>query len=96
MIEESGYRTVKLVMEPPLGELLEERYILAEDVQQVIYEAESSGRKLQNLDNGHYTAHMQLGIMTYWVEYLPEGDFFRVFNAYSHRMQLIEDVNRDE
>lgn len=96
VIEESGYRTVKLVMEPPLGELLEERYILAEDVQQVIYEAESSGRKLQNLDNGHYTAHMQLGIMTYWVEYLPEGDFFRVFNAYSHRMQLIEDVNRDE
>ena len=93
--EESGYRTVKLVMDPQLGELLEERYILIQDVQRVIYEAERSGRKLRNLESGYYTAHLQLGIMTYWVEYLPEGDCFRVGNAYSHRMQLIEDVSRD-
>ena len=26
--------------------------------------------------------------MTYWVEYVPEGDRFRVLSAYSHRIEL--------
>ena len=30
--------------------------------------------------------------MTYWVEYARDGDEYEVFNAYSHRMQIVEDV----
>ena len=32
--------------------------------------------------------------VTYWVEYSPRGDGYAVHNAYSHRVQIVEDVKK--
>jgi hypothetical protein len=37
-------------------------------------------------------AHHRPNAVTYWVEYTPQDDAFVVHNAYSHRMQVVEDV----
>jgi hypothetical protein len=35
--------------------------------------------------------HAQLGRITYWVSYKKQGERFVLQNAYSHRIQLLED-----
>ena len=66
--------------------------ILVEDLQQVIGAAEKTGRKLLNRNTGRFIAHCKPASVTYWVEYSPSGDEFFVHNAYSHRMEIAEDV----
>lgn len=75
---------------------LEERLILVEDIRQVLDYAQRTGRSLLNTETGHYLTHHRPAAVTYWVEYLPHGENrFTVFNAYSHRMDVAEDV-KDE
>ena len=64
--------------------------ILEENILDVIESCEASGKKL--VKDGRYVAHEKRGIITYWVEYSPSGDGFEVHNAYSHRMQIEEDI----
>ena len=86
------YDKIKLNIPPDVQTRMEERLILAEDVQQVIADVEATGRKLVNAKTGHFLAYHRPGNVTYWVEYSPTpgGDGFTVHNAYSHRM-LIEE-----
>jgi glutamate synthase (NADPH/NADH) small chain len=58
----------------------------------VIEFAERTGSKLLNRQTGHWLAHHRPNAVTYWVEYTLQGDAFVVHNAYSHRMQVVEDV----
>jgi hypothetical protein len=67
---------------------MEDRHILAEDIQDVIGQAESSGKRLFNQETGHYLASASPASVTYWVEYSPRGPAFEVHNAYSHRMVI--------
>jgi hypothetical protein len=71
---------------------LEDRLILIEDIQQVIEYAERTGRKLLQPKTGHFLAHYRPNKVTYWVEYSPQEEKFVIHNAYSHRMEVIEDV----
>jgi len=90
--KERGYRTIKLIFNEQITKLMEERLILIEDVQQVIDHAEGTGRKFINPDNGNYLANFRPARVTYWVEYQPQEDGFVVLNAYSHRMEIVEEV----
>jgi len=90
--EAQGYETIRLKISDAVQQLLEERLILVEDLQQVIDAAERTGYKLLNRDNDHFIAHYKPASVTYWVEYSPSGDEFVVHNAYSHRMEIAEDV----
>lgn len=54
--------------------------------------AERSGYRLLNRETGRFTAHFKPASVTYWVEYSRSGDGFVVHNAYSHRMEIAEDV----
>lgn len=87
-----SYDAIKLICSEEVRERMEQRLILLEDVQQVIEHAESTGRKFENPDNGHYLAYSHPVRVTYWVEYQPREDGFEVFNAYSHRMEIFEEV----
>jgi hypothetical protein len=69
---------------------MEERRILREDVQKVIEHAEKTGAKLFNPETGRSLASFRPAQVTYWVEYNPEGDGFRVHNAYYHRIEIVE------
>lgn len=71
---------------------MDSRLILDEDIQKVIYFAEQTGNKLLSRASGHFIAHYRPTSVTYWVEYSVEEGGYVVFNAYSHRMEIVEDV----
>lgn len=70
--------------------IMEDRMILVSDVTKVIAHAESTGNKLKDTATGHYLAYFRPVAVTYWVEYSPQGDGFVVHNAYSHRIEILE------
>lgn len=89
--EQASYEAINLTMTEAVQQRVEERLILVEDIQQVIEYAERTGRKLKQPNTGHFLAHYRPTSVTYWVEYAPQGDAFAIHNAYSHRMELMED-----
>ncbi|MDR3586223.1 MAG: heterodisulfide reductase-related iron-sulfur binding cluster [Desulfosporosinus sp.] len=89
--QEGAYRTINLQLNEKILEIMEERRILIEDIQQVIELAERTGRKFINPDNGHSLAHFRPVKVTYWVEYQAQEQSFVVLNVYSHRMEIVEE-----
>ncbi|MBI5571124.1 MAG: 4Fe-4S dicluster domain-containing protein [Desulfomonile tiedjei] len=89
--ERQEQNAVRLNISEHVRALMEQRMILIEDVQKVIAWAEKSGTKLVAHDSGHFLAHHTPTTVTYWVEYSPDADGFTVHNAYSHRMQIMEE-----
>jgi hypothetical protein len=77
-----------LVLAPEIEDLLEQRYVRPEEVHQVIHAAEAAGRRFVEPSTGRLLASRTIGAVTYWAEYVPEGDRFRVLSAYSHRIEL--------
>ncbi len=77
-----------LLLVPEIELLLEDRYIRPEEVLAVVTRSEETGRRFEEVDTGRRLATLQIGSVTYWVEYEPEGDLFRVHTAYSHRMEI--------
>lgn len=94
MEKATGYEHIKLVIDEDVRDLMEERLILAEDVQKVIYHGENTGNRLYNRDTGRFFTYFRPVGVTYWVEYSPEGEGFKVHNAYSHRMQIVENIKK--
>ena len=89
-----------IIMEKPVKELyisqelkekLNKESILETDIYTVIEHCEQSGRKLFDPDAGTFSGHMQIGNMTYWVEYRAKQEHgFELINAYCHRMKIEE------
>jgi NADPH-dependent glutamate synthase beta subunit-like oxidoreductase len=84
------YEKIILHVSNDILERMEERRILREDVQKVIDHAEKTGTKLFNPETGRSIGSFRPAHITYWVEYTPEGDGFRVHNIYYHRMEVVE------
>ena len=82
------HQRIVLRISPEVRNRLDDRRILDEDIQRVIGHAESTGRKFRNPDTGHFKASFKPHNATFWVEYTPEGDGFRVHAAYAHRMEV--------
>lgn len=85
-------KSIELYIFPEVSELLEKRMILVEDIQKVIRHAESTGSKILNEATGRLIAHYRPVSVTYWVEYSPHNSGFIIHNAYSHRMEVIEEM----
>jgi len=68
--------------------LIEERLILREDLQNVIYNAETSGKKLTHPSSCRSLAYCRPKAVSYWVEYSRINDDYQVHSAYSHRMVM--------
>jgi hypothetical protein len=92
--QQPAYETIQLLITDAVAERLEQRLILVEDIQQVIEFAERTGRKLLDPESGHFLAHYRPTSVTYWVEYSPAepDNTFTIHNAYSHRMEVAEEV----
>ena len=80
---------IGLYISDEVKQLLEDRRILLEDIQKVIYHAETTGQKLTQESTGRYKASYTPYKATFWVEYSPHKDGFIVHNAYSHRMEVM-------
>ncbi len=83
--------TIRLIVSAEVRARLEKRLILDEDMRRVIAFAERTGRRLVLPESGHFLATHKPVAVTYWIEYAPVGDAYEVFNAYSHRMEIVED-----
>ncbi|MBS3976699.1 MAG: NAD(P)-binding protein [Syntrophomonadaceae bacterium] len=81
---------IKLIIPEAVGDVMEDRMILREDVAKVIAHAEKSGNKFKNMENNSFIACFKPVSVTYWVEYTSQGDGFLVRNAYSHRLEISE------
>ncbi|GAP13644.1 aldehyde dehydrogenase, iron-sulfur subunit [Longilinea arvoryzae] len=92
MPDQASYESIQLIIPEDVQKVLEDRLILVEDLQRVIEYAEKTGQKFLNPATGRLLAHYKPTRVTYWVEYSRKGDAFRIHNAYSHRMELGEDV----
>ena len=88
MDEPAAYEAIKLIIADEVQARLEQRLILVEDIQRVLEYAQRTGRKLFNRETGRYLAYYKPTAVTYWVEYVPQGEAFVIFNAYSHRMEV--------
>ncbi len=86
MADQAAYEAIQLIISDEVQARLEQRLILIEDVQRVLVYAQRTGRKLFNRETGRYLAYFKPTAVTYWVEYVPQGEAFVIFNAYSHRM----------
>ncbi|TEB04437.1 hypothetical protein Psch_04164 [Pelotomaculum schinkii] len=95
-VPRNEYEKINLLLSEELAAKLVKDYILMDEVRQVIHYAGSTGYKLIDNDSKHFIAHLQLGIITYWVEYLPVSSGYKIYNAYSHRMQIMEEKNCNE
>jgi glutamate synthase (NADPH) small chain len=90
-LELKGYEQMELIIPDRVRELMARRMILVEDLEQVIRWAESEGTKLVQKNTGHFLAHYRPATVTYWVEYSVDKDGVTVHNAYSHRMEILEE-----
>lgn len=91
MEDQAGYAAIRLFVSAEVRARLEERHILDEDLRRVLYHAEQTGARFFNRASGHWLASFRPTAVTYWVEYVPQDDGYLIVNAYSHRMQIVED-----
>jgi glutamate synthase (NADPH) small chain len=80
-------QAIRLLVAPAVREVLDQRMILDDDLREVIAHAERTKEKFVSPAGRCLACHRPASV-TYWVEYAPEGDGFRVLNAYSHRMEI--------
>ena len=88
MPEQAAYEAIQLIMSDEVRERMDQRLILIEDVQRVLEYAQRTGRRLFNQQTQRYLAYYMPTAVTYWVEYMLQGEAFVIFNAYSHRMEV--------
>nr|MBP7687601.1 (Fe-S)-binding protein [Thermoflexales bacterium] len=88
MADQAAYEAIQLIISDDVQARLEQRLILIEDIQRVLDYAQRTGRKLFNRETGRYLAYFKPTAVTYWVEFIPQGEAFVIFNAYSHRMEV--------
>jgi Fe-S oxidoreductase len=83
------YENIKLIISDDVFRKIDDRRILENDIRKVIDNAERHGKKMRNNETGNYLAYYQPENVTFWVEYSPEGEGFRIHNAYCHRMKIV-------
>jgi len=71
--------------------LMEDRYILLEDMERVIDNSQKSGERFFNPEDRNFLARLRLDNITYWVRYEEKDDKILINSIYSHRMEIVEE-----
>ncbi|MFA5055889.1 MAG: pyridine nucleotide-disulfide oxidoreductase/dicluster-binding protein [Dehalococcoidia bacterium] len=90
------HEKIKLILGDDVEKKMDDRYILLNEIKQVIHHAETNGVKFIDKGAGHSLAHLKIGHVTYWVEYEQSGDSYKVYKTYSHRIQIVEETDDNE
>jgi len=85
--------SIKLIIGPELKTKLNKELILESDVIAAVESCESNGSKVEDPETGSFFGYMQIGHVTYWVEYRAIGDGLELINAYCHRMRIVTEDN---
>jgi Fe-S oxidoreductase len=67
---------------------MDKRLISEDEAWKVVKHCEETGSRLIDKKRGTFCGHLQIGLVTYWVEYKKDKGVFEIVNAYSHRMQI--------
>lgn len=86
ILEQAPWELIELNILPFVADVMEERRILKDDIQQVLYSAEEIGSWFEHGENGSSTAYLKLGAVTFWVLYKKVGKQYHIENCWSHRM----------
>ena len=89
----AGETPLRLIISETLRHSMEERRVKERYIRHVITYAERMSDKLMHVSTGHFIAHRQMGNITCWVEYVPEGSAYKVFRVYMHRMKIEGDTD---
>lgn len=81
-----------LIIPDAIIDLMEKRYILVEDIEQVINNAKNNNDCFYNPETSNYLAKLRLDNVTYWVMYEEKENDIVITNAYSHRMEVLEEL----
>jgi hypothetical protein len=87
------HETIKIEINPAIAKLLEERGIKAEVIRKVVAAAGPVRNLFRNAVTGRILAYHRPSKITYWVEYGREDDTYRIYRAYSHRMEILQGFN---
>jgi Fe-S oxidoreductase len=79
---------IRLKIKTEMQDKLSSQKILEEDICNVIEFGETTKRRTFDAQKGTYTCYREIGYITYWVEYRPDGDEYEIVNAYTHRMKI--------
>lgn len=82
---------LKLLIPQEVWKLMEERYILEEDIKEVIAHAQSTGARFSNPNDAACLARLKMNHVTYWVKYAEKTEGILVSSVYSHRMEIVEE-----
>jgi hypothetical protein len=80
-------------IDPLIESLMEERGIGLGDIQGVLAYGEESKNIYRDMTSGRFLVYHRPARVTYWVEYGREGDVYRVYRVYSHRMEILHGFN---
>jgi Fe-S oxidoreductase len=92
--EEPGEGTKQmnnLIIPDHIFRIMEQRYILREDVEKVINHAQESGERFYNPEDGSYLANLRVENVTFWVHYFEKDGTIQVSSVYSHRMEVVNE-----
>lgn len=82
---------VKLNIPDEVMAIMEERYILVNDVEKVIDNSIKNNQRFFNSDTSNYLARLRIENVTYWVRYEEKENEIYVNSVYSHRMEVVEE-----
>jgi hypothetical protein len=77
-----------LIIPDDIWRIMDERYILLEDIEKVIKHAQESGERFFNPEDSSFLANEQIADVTYWVRYIEKDGAIQIVTVYSHRMEV--------
>ncbi len=83
--------SLNIIIPDNIWELMEERYVLLEDIEKAIINAQRNRERFFNPGEGSYLTRLRLDNVTYWVKYEEKGNEILIKNVYSHRMEVVEE-----
>jgi hypothetical protein len=83
----------KLLITPQVREKMNKLMLLEADIGNVLTFSLKSKRRTYDQERNTYLCYRELGNITCWLEYRPQGESFEITNIYTHRMKIeIEEV----
>lgn len=83
---------MKLVVSDLLFEEMDRNLIIEDDLKEAIWQAEKTGNKFVDEEDGVSQCSLVKSALTYWVQYKEKApETYEVLSAYSHRMSFIRE-----
>jgi Fe-S oxidoreductase len=87
-IPEGNPQAAGLTIPQTVLDAMEERYILLEDVQDVLENSRLTGQRFFNTEDNSFLAGFRKKKTTYWARWVEKEDGAHIISVYSHRMAV--------